>query len=442
MDTSNIAQTNKRMPTERPIQMPSCTTEYQSRKRLRTKTTLETNTEIPQMEDASNVEMPLAAAALGLIGVGLRLSAAHHETEGANTDGNDCTEHIAEAGDMSKPSASDNEHAIISVVSAVRAERLSSASPAKRMRADLPVTSEPKSCTKTSHLCGLDHTRGCSFCHYTCHDACNSPLCVFEECQLCLPIGIIIPINSPECTECQIQLGCHACHREGCHATSPMCYAKCTAWPNVKHVCPSVRSGSGGCDNCGHLCHKSNADPRCTYYERVAGQLPWQATAQELLDTQAGTQGSVPHMTQVSWRWHGLGSVMVDGTVYDVGYGNPGGYNDCLIDSVRQCFSLDTDCRKVRHHLVSLFADAADDRAQVTSNSYLNLDSHWKELLQALFGFTTCGANPACDLASFCIIALYRDNVNNGLVVGDIRAPKRVVVMNTSDIHFDPCLPR
>ena len=45
-------------------------------------------------------------------------------------------------------------------------------------------------------------------------------------------------------------------------------------------------------------------------------------------------------------------------------------------------------------------------------------------------------------ICSNIVISLYRDNVNNGLVVGDVRAPQRLVIMNTSDMHFDPCLPR
>ena len=132
----------------------------------------------------------------------------------------------------------------------------------------------------------------------------------------------------------------------------------------------------------------------------------------------------------------------VDGKAYDVGRGNPGGFNDCLIDSLRQCLSLDTDPRKVRHDLVLAFADARDGRARVSSSSYLDLDSHWRTLLRSLFKHNTCGVNPECDLRLFCVISLYRDNVNNGLVVGDINAPHRLVVMNTSDVHFDPCLPR
>ena len=53
------------------------------------------------------------------------------------------------------------------------------------------------------------------------------------------------------------------------------------------------------------------------------------------MDTQSGTGGSVPHMNQITWAWAGEGRVILDGVSYMVGYGNPGGYNDCLIDSFR-----------------------------------------------------------------------------------------------------------
>ena len=152
--------------------------------------------------------------------------------------------------------------------------------------------------------------------------------------------------------------------------------------------------------------------------------------------------GAIPHMSQVSWHWIGVGTVSVDGKMYDVGRGDPGGFNDCLIDSLRQCLGLDTNPRKVREDLMVAFADALDGRARVTPNSYLDLGSHWDTLLRSLFKNNTCGATTECDLQQYCVISLYRNNVNNGLVVGDVRAPQRLVIMNTSDMHFDPCLLR
>ena len=168
----------------------------------------------------------------------------------------------------------------------------------------------------------------------------------------------------------------------------------------------------------------------------------WQATSQQLMDTQPGTHGRVPHMSQITWHWDGVGAVIVDGTLYDVGYGNPGGFNDCLIDSLRQCLGLDTDPRRVREDLVSAFADASDERARATHNSFLDLDSHWETLLRSLFAHNSCGVSKDCDLQLFCVIALCRDNVNMGNVLGHIHASRRLVVMNASDVHVDPRLPR
>ena len=160
------------------------------------------------------------------------------------------------------------------------------------------------------------------------------------------------------------------------------------------------------------------------------------------MDTQSGTGGSVPHMNQITWAWAGEGRVILDGVSYMVGYGNPGGYNDCLIDSVRQCLCLNTDPRRVRDDLLTAFAAVTDslDRAHVTSNFYLDLDSHWEVLLRSLFRHNTCGAPTECDVTSYCIISLSRYNNRHGNVVGNFRAPNRIVVMNTSDSHFDPGL--
>ena len=231
-----------------------------------------------------------------------------------------------------------------------------------------------------------------------------------------------------------MSMRCHACNREGCYSSSASCFARCNPWPRVTHVCSSVRSGGGGCENCGHLCHRFNADPLCAFYNRSAGQLAWRASEQELLDTQPGTEGRVRHMNQLAWHWNGDGIVVVGGRTYDVGRGNPGGFNDCLIDSLRQCLDLDTDPRMIREDLTVAFADAKDERARVTSNSFLDLDSHWQVFPRALFRHNTCGVSRECDLQLYCI--------NTGQVVGDIGAPRRLVIMNTSDMHFDPCLPR
>ena len=110
--------------------------------------------------------------------------------------------------------------------------------------------------------------------------------------------------------------------------------------------------------------------------------------------------------------------------------------------TLRQCLALDTDPRRVRADLMVAFGDVPDRRARVTLDSYLDLGSHWRTFLQSLFKHNTCGVSPDCDIEMFCVVSLYRNNVNNGLFVGNIYAPRRLVILNTSDVHFDPCLPR
>ena len=83
---------------------------------------------------------------------------------------------------------------------------------------------------------------------------------------------------------------------------------------------------------------------------------------------------------QVCWRFEKertpRGSrrvVVVDDARYTVGYGDPGRaadgeFNNCLIDSLRQCVGIISDRKAVRHALIEEFG-SADGRAKVTDTS-------------------------------------------------------------------------
>ena len=134
----------------------------------------------------------------------------------------------------------------------------------------------------------------------------------------------------------------------------------------------------------------------------------------------------------------------MDGVSNYIGHGDPGRAhegenNNCLIDSLRQCTGLMVDRKLVRDDLVSQFHTAAG-RAAVTQTSFLDVESHWRAILQSLFLHNTSGVAAQCDVSQFCVIALDATNPGNGNVNGNLSAPFRLVVMNTSDIHFDPCL--
>ena len=126
------------------------------------------------------------------------------------------------------------------------------------------------------------------------------------------------------------------------------------------------------------------------------------------------------------------------------GHGDPGRahedeYDNCLIDSLRQCVGIVADRKLVRDDLMQEFHTAVG-RAQVTQTSFLDVESHWRAILQSLFKHNTCGAPAQCDIRQYCVIALDATNPGNGNVNGNLSASNRLVVMNTSDIHFDPCL--
>ena len=191
---------------------------------------------------------------------------------------------------------------------------------------------------------------------------CTSDLCgLYPPCGKCGKVGVTTHEDSALCVEMQMdQIGCHACGRAGCWCSSLACHSRCT---RRSHVCgPSQRES--GCTSCGRVCHENNRDLRCEYFQHERGVLPWPANDQQLLDASQGTQGAVPHMSgQVTWectaRRTPLGQVqvLVNGIYYYVGYGDPGRaakgeFNNCLIDSLRQCLGVEVDRREVRQDLL------------------------------------------------------------------------------------------
>ena len=261
-------------------------------------------------------------------------------------------------------------------------------------------------------------------------------------------MSLITHENSILCIAAQTDsIGCHACGQDSCWSSSPACHTKCS---RGNHVCQPNYDSTKGCTNCGMLCHVNNTDLRCEFFQRMRGHICWTANAQQLMDTQAGTDGALPHYSQVEWHFEGRtdrGSrkVVVDGISYFVGRGDPGRavdseYNNCLIDSLRQCLGLIADLKTVRSDLISEFANEVG-RAKVTQSSFLDIEIHGRAILRSLFRHNSSGQTSSYESRIYCIIALYANNVGHGVVVGDRTAPLRLVVLNDSDTHFDPCMP-
>ena len=151
----------------------------------------------------------------------------------------------------------------------------------------------------------------------------------------------------------------------------------------------------------------------------------------------------------MTWRFDGRTErgavrIIVDGVSYFEGFGNPGQrddgeQNNCLIDSLRQCLSIECDRRAVRADLVSEFSDAAG-RGRVTEDSYLGVEEHARAILRSLFRHTSSDLLPVVDLGEYCVVALAADRENHGIVIGNVRAPHRLVLFNHADVHFNPCL--
>ena len=137
--------------------------------------------------------------------------------------------------------------------------------------------------------------------------------------------------------------------------------------------------------------------------------------------------------------------ISVDDMPYYVQYGNPGKLsegeqNNCLIDSLRQCIGMKCDRKLVREDLLRLY-EAHAGRANVTFSSFLDVEEHSKSIIRSLFRHNTSGMSPSCNTDDYCVIALYKDKEDHGVVVGTKSARFRLVVLNTSDVHFDACLP-
>ena len=99
-----------------------------------------------------------------------------------------------------------------------------------------------------------------------------------------------------------------------------------------------------------------------------------------------------------------------------------------------------SDRLAVRCDLEAEFRSAAG-RARVTQTSFLDFESHWQAILRSLFLHNTSGLPTLCEPLDYCVIALYANREGHGDVQGNPLAPNRLVVLNNSDIHFDPCLP-
>ena len=133
--------------------------------------------------DASAILTPLMA--VGAISIGLSLSHMTGSTD-ENTD---------KQTDLVEPTASDT----------------------------VPVERPSSTCTSDYHICNVDWNNGCTACGRTCHTDCESILCEFEPCGLCLSNNVATPENSTVCIEMQRYRTCHACGIVNCWQTSDMC---------------------------------------------------------------------------------------------------------------------------------------------------------------------------------------------------------------------------
>ena len=291
-------------------------------------------------------------------------------------------------------------------------------------------------CSRKCHRCGPPRKEGCSSCGLLCHTTCESELCDVEACEICLSYRLPVCRGAALCEQLQQQVGCHDCGRVGCSSGFDGCHGKCVAG---RHVCAKAKASDPQCESCGKVCHRDNTDPRCDFYGFDRGDLPWEATPLQLLDSQAG--GNVSHCRGFSWRFlfGSRGALEVDGLTYRRTAASSDG-NNCLIDSLRQCLKIAAcDCSLVRQELLRQFGNASGP-ANVTARSHLDAESHWKAILVSLLRMHAGEIATSRDPEDYSVVVLACHREGQGDLLGDSQAPHRLVVMNEDNLHFEPCM--
>jgi len=332
-------------------------------------------------------------------------------------------------------------------------------------------------CTRKEHTCAIDLENGCTSCRRSCHRDCTDKLCAFDACAFCLSHGIRMPADSQECRDVQSRQGCHACGNKTCWTSSAHCSGSqcgppliesrssptgpssagalvtCTA---LRHICDE--DNRRGCTACNKTCHVSPESSLCGFYGQERGRLSWQPAAQDLRDTRMFRQelrGNLPHRTEFRWRRvgrsdHGDRVVLIDRQHYFVA-GAAGYGNNCLIYTLAQCLDIVVNVQAIRCDLMRDFhmacgpscdethRNCTDTCMKVYARDYLNSD-HWEPVVRLLGRH--CATGPVLfDTSQFCVRLIELTWQDNGVVLGDPAAPRKLVMARENVNHFVPVLP-
>ena len=170
--------------------------------------------------------------------------------------------------------------------------------------------------------------------------------------------------------------------------------------------------------------------PRCDNLGHGADNCPFfPLPPEDHVDALPGD--SVPHMFQISFQRSG-DILTLDDQAYVIGFAS-GAQNNCLIDTLRQKLEIIADTKYVRRRLQERFPSG---EAQVTNDNFLELQAHWRSVLEFLGEATGRPIDP--DL--YRIICLDLVIGHSGDVVGTGHTTLHIARVGLN--HFVPLIPR
>ena len=219
------------------------------------------------------------------------------------------------------------------------------------------------------------------------------------RCEQCWPHEDNAP-NSLACENLQRRLGCHACDIVGCWRTN----RACTFYNRGRE---NHRDGGLG-DNVAHMS---------------------QTRIEILKDDETLETGRI--LAPMWWINHRI-VIRIEGVDYFMGAASGDGCN-CLIDTLRQCLDLVCNVSYVREVLEHRHRGK---NSQIGHMAYLQLDWHWRDVLQLLAQHNLC--DRSFDVNDCRVVCVDMNMPGHGDVFGRVAARRILYICRQNLNHFVP----